>query len=143
MTESRASVELFLMFFSAAKRTFTLAHAMHTRRAAHKAVFVRARQLVAVLNFLLSAFHSYNITHFYHKVKRQCGTLDRKLFTGRCANMARGAHPVETGSQKERCRAPVKHTNPGPGCGGKVLQCWHALFDVGFRLQAFAPCAGL
>ena len=94
MTESRASVELFLMFFSAAKRTLTLAHAMHTRRAAHKAVLVRARQLVAVLDLFLLAFHSYNITHFYHKVKRQCGTLGIKLFTGRCANMARGVGPA-------------------------------------------------
>ena len=58
------------MFLSAAKRTFALAHAMLTGCAVHQPFLVHTRQLVAVLNFLLFAFHSYNITHFYHKVKR-------------------------------------------------------------------------
>ena len=40
------------------------------------------------------AFITYNIPHFYPKVKRQCGALGRKLFTDRCANMAHGVGPA-------------------------------------------------
>ena len=45
------SVKWFLMFFSTAKRSFALPHAMLTRRATHESVFVhscaRMRELVS------------------------------------------------------------------------------------------------
>ena len=54
---------LFFVLGVTLKAALALLHTMDTRRAAHKAVLVRARQLVAVLDFFLLAFHSYNITH--------------------------------------------------------------------------------
>ena len=63
------SVKRFLMFFSTAKRSFALSHAMFSRGATHKAVFVHACARVGAFVSLPFPFHNNNIPQECHFVK--------------------------------------------------------------------------
>ena len=66
------------MFFSAAKRAFTLLYAMLSRCATHESIFVNS-------GFYSFHFHYLNITYKRAFVKRQCGT--HMVWHGSCGTL--------------------------------------------------------